>query len=143
MNPIGLNELQEIVSGVVVGRSELGEPGPVRGVVTDSRRVQHGDLFVALPGKQHHGGEFLSDAARRGAEIAIVGPGGGTVCGPGVCASGRRLARPLGTRFVESRSVSGHSDCSDREFRENDDSPDGSPDTGDGWWCVPESGKFQ
>ena len=84
MNPIGLNELQEIVSGVVVGRPELGEPGPVRGVVTDSRRVQHGDLFVALPGKQHHGGEFLSDAARRGAEIAIVGPGGGR-CADLVC----------------------------------------------------------
>ena len=77
MIPIEFGELLGVVSGAVVGRSELEAPERVCRVVTDSRRVQPGDLFIALPGTRHHGGEFLSDAAKRGAAVAIVGPAGG------------------------------------------------------------------
>jgi UDP-N-acetylmuramoyl-tripeptide--D-alanyl-D-alanine ligase len=54
--------------------------------VIDSREVRGGDLFVALPGEHHDGGEFAAEALRRGAwgvlvtaergrELAAVGDG--------------------------------------------------------------------
>ncbi|HNF97140.1 MAG TPA: UDP-N-acetylmuramoyl-L-alanyl-D-glutamate--2,6-diaminopimelate ligase, partial [Pseudomonadota bacterium] len=45
------------------------EIGDVR---EDSRQVQPGDLFVAVPGQTVDGHHFLSDAAQRGAKAAIV-----------------------------------------------------------------------
>jgi UDP-N-acetylmuramoyl-tripeptide--D-alanyl-D-alanine ligase len=37
------------------------------GVAIDSRQVQPGDLFIALPGEHRHGQEFIADAVSRGA----------------------------------------------------------------------------
>lgn len=42
------------------------------GVVIDSREVQPGDLFVALPGEHVDGHRFVADAFRRGACAALV-----------------------------------------------------------------------
>lgn len=42
------------------------------GVVIDSRLIQTGDLFVALPGEQVDGHAFVGDALRRGAFGVIV-----------------------------------------------------------------------
>lgn len=41
-------------------------------LVTSSRLVKPGDVFVALPGSSKHGAEFLSDALSRGASFALV-----------------------------------------------------------------------
>lgn len=38
----------------------------VTGITSNSRALESGDLFVALPGAQRHGIEFLSDAVRAG-----------------------------------------------------------------------------
>lgn len=46
----------------------------VAGVRHDSRRVEPGDLFVAIPGEQFDGRDFALDAVRRGA-AAVVAPG--------------------------------------------------------------------
>ncbi len=43
----------------------------VTGLAYDSRRVQPGDLFFALPGLQHDGTVFVPDAVARGA-VAVV-----------------------------------------------------------------------
>lgn len=43
----------------------------VNQVVIDSRKVQPGDIFVALPGQTHHGHDFIQAAAQHGA-IAII-----------------------------------------------------------------------
>ena len=49
-------------------RQQVGEaPRGFRAVRIDSREVQPGDLFVALPGEHHDGHDFLSDAVARGA----------------------------------------------------------------------------
>lgn len=54
-------------------RSASGTPeAPVRRVRVDSRQVEPGDLFVALPGEQTDGHQFLNDAFARGAVGAIV-----------------------------------------------------------------------
>jgi len=41
-------------------------------VVVDSRLVEPGSLFVALPGEHHDGHEFLADAFNAGAALALV-----------------------------------------------------------------------
>ncbi len=42
------------------------------GVIIDSREVQPGDLFVALPGEHTDGHQYVGDALRRGAAAALV-----------------------------------------------------------------------
>ena len=44
----------------------------VKGVVSDSRSVEPGSVFVALVGETHDGHAFLEVAARKGAAVAIV-----------------------------------------------------------------------
>ena len=48
------------------------EPFEVSGVTFDSREVQAGDLFVAMPGTAHDGHRFVGGAIRAGAAGAIV-----------------------------------------------------------------------
>jgi UDP-N-acetylmuramoyl-L-alanyl-D-glutamate--2,6-diaminopimelate ligase len=43
----------------------------VRHVTADSRRVGPGSVFVALPGRHHHGHQYIADALARGA-IGVV-----------------------------------------------------------------------
>ncbi|WEJ59851.1 UDP-N-acetylmuramoyl-L-alanyl-D-glutamate--2,6-diaminopimelate ligase [Devosia sp. FJ2-5-3] len=45
--------------------------GTVFGLNSDSRRIEPGDIFFALPGKKVHGNDFVPDAVQRGA-LAIV-----------------------------------------------------------------------
>lgn len=44
----------------------------VRGITIDSRRVAPGFVFVAIPGQDYDGHDFIADAIRRGA-VAVVG----------------------------------------------------------------------
>jgi len=44
----------------------------ITGIVCDSRQVQSGQLFVAIPGVQVDGHSFILDAVRRGA-AAVIG----------------------------------------------------------------------
>jgi UDP-N-acetylmuramoyl-L-alanyl-D-glutamate--2,6-diaminopimelate ligase len=48
-----------------------GGPVTVSGVAHDSRRVRPGDLYAALPGRQHHGAGFCDDAVGAGA-VAVL-----------------------------------------------------------------------
>lgn len=66
-----------------VWESLIGDPGgcppelggrPVTSVVVDSREVQPGALFVALPGERTDGHLYLQDALEAGAIAAIAGP---------------------------------------------------------------------
>lgn len=49
----------------------------VKGVVSDSRAVEAGGVFVALKGESHDGHAFVDVAARKGAAVAIVARGRG------------------------------------------------------------------
>lgn len=40
-------------------------------VTIDSRQVEPGDLFWALPGNKHNGADFIADAWQRGASVAV------------------------------------------------------------------------
>ena len=45
--------------------------GAVFGLNSDSRRIEPGDVFFALPGNKVHGNQFVADAVERGA-LAVV-----------------------------------------------------------------------
>ena len=48
----------------------------VRGITLDSRLVGPGDLYVALPGRHHHGAEFTPSAVAAGAAAVLTDPAG-------------------------------------------------------------------
>lgn len=65
MIPLSLDEVRELTPGRLRVAPSAAD---VRGLQTDSRRVEPGDLFVAVGG----GTEFVDDALGRGAAAALV-----------------------------------------------------------------------
>jgi UDP-N-acetylmuramoyl-L-alanyl-D-glutamate--2,6-diaminopimelate ligase len=64
--------LSELMSGLAVSGSV--EPDPeITGVTHDSRAVEPGDLYVALPGQRFDGRAFVPAAVAQGA-VAVIGP---------------------------------------------------------------------
>ena len=56
-----------------IGAEVLVKGGqPIRGGAVDSRRVERGDAFFALPGERTDGHRYLRDAASRGAAALVV-----------------------------------------------------------------------
>jgi len=51
----------------------------VTGVCLDSRAVQHGDLYAALPGAHAHGAAYAAGAVERGAVAVLTDPAGETL----------------------------------------------------------------
>jgi UDP-N-acetylmuramoyl-L-alanyl-D-glutamate--2,6-diaminopimelate ligase len=51
-------------------------PVLVHGITLDSRLVGPGDLYVALPGRQHHGAAFAAAAVASGAAAILTDPAG-------------------------------------------------------------------
>jgi UDP-N-acetylmuramoyl-tripeptide--D-alanyl-D-alanine ligase len=65
---LSADELVRLSGGRLLARSVR----PIRGGAVDSRAVQPGQLFVALPGERTDGHRFLSDAVARGAAALLV-----------------------------------------------------------------------
>ena len=61
----------EIVAAT--GGTLYGDPFEVRGITFDSREVEHGHLFVAMPGTVADGHDFVGKAFASGAAAALVG----------------------------------------------------------------------
>jgi UDP-N-acetylmuramoyl-L-alanyl-D-glutamate--2,6-diaminopimelate ligase len=61
-------ELARVLGTEVPAGAERG----VRGVAYDSRRVEPGFAFVAVPGFKRDGAEFVPDALRRGASLVVA-----------------------------------------------------------------------
>jgi UDP-N-acetylmuramoyl-L-alanyl-D-glutamate--2,6-diaminopimelate ligase len=82
-----------------------GDPAtPVGGVTQDSRSVSPGDLFVAIPGLEHDGREFIPDALRRGA-VAVAAESEVAVDVPTlVVADARRALADLSAAFYGNPS---------------------------------------
>lgn len=100
--------LSELVRGLPIGSPPGADP-EVMGVAHDSRTVEKGDLFVALPGQRFDGRAFAAAAAAKGA-VAVVGPEPGAAAVglsvPWLVASDpRSLLGPLAAR------VYGHPDA--------------------------------
>jgi UDP-N-acetylmuramoyl-tripeptide--D-alanyl-D-alanine ligase len=69
-----LLELYETIGGTMFPTSATVTMGnaPVGPIVTDSRQVEPGRIFWALPGAIHNGSEFAADAFARGAAGMVV-----------------------------------------------------------------------
>ncbi|HWJ52938.1 MAG TPA: UDP-N-acetylmuramoyl-L-alanyl-D-glutamate--2,6-diaminopimelate ligase [Propionibacteriaceae bacterium] len=57
-------------------------PALVSGITHDSRLVRPGDLYVALPGRRHHGAEFAAQATADGAPAVLTDAAGARLVGP-------------------------------------------------------------
>ncbi len=60
------------VARLTGGRLLAGSTRRIRGAAVDSRIVEPGQLFVALPGERTDGHEFIADALARGAAAVLV-----------------------------------------------------------------------
>jgi UDP-N-acetylmuramoyl-tripeptide--D-alanyl-D-alanine ligase len=78
MKPRPLAAVAKVVGGSVRGP----EDGLVTGVAVDSRAVEPGDAFFALPGDRVDGHAYAGDALARGAAAAVVRRGWAGVDGP-------------------------------------------------------------
>ena len=95
--PRTLGELLRGVEGVRPARDrDAGfAAAPLNEVRDDSRRVEAGDLFVAVPGAAADGRRFVADAAARGA-VALVTEGDAPAEFPGVAVLVANARRALG-----------------------------------------------
>ncbi len=68
-----LSDLSQTIGGRIFGQfaAEVGA-APLGRIVTDSRQVAPGDVFWALRGPHHDGGDFAGEAFRRGAAGAVL-----------------------------------------------------------------------
>ena len=73
----------------------LDDDTPVSGIAHDSRRVQPGDLFVALPGTRLDGAKYVTEAVARGAVAACVASGASSPPVAGGDEAAGRAAVPL------------------------------------------------
>ena len=80
MIPMLLDEVAAAVGAEVPPGAEQVQ---VRRVVTDSRRVEEGDLFVAISGPRFDGLAFIEEAAAGGAVACMCSAGGGPIEVPG------------------------------------------------------------
>ncbi len=69
MDPLSLDQIAQFAGAAA--KNGQGDR-PITRVSTDSRTVQPGDLFVALPGEHFDGHKFVAQASERGAAGAIV-----------------------------------------------------------------------
>lgn len=74
------------------------------GVAEDSRRVQPGDVFVAIPGGTHDGGRFVDEALRRGAVAVVVESASPSAARGAVVPDARRALADLACAWFEQPS---------------------------------------
>ena len=65
---LSADDLVRLSGGRLLARSDR----PIRGAAVDSRLVEPGQLFVALPGERADGHGFLAEAAAAGAAALLV-----------------------------------------------------------------------
>ena len=71
-----LSALSTLLGVRLVSPFEPNELGSVSGITLDSRSVEPGDLYVALPGTRVHGAAFCADAVAAGAAAILTDPDG-------------------------------------------------------------------
>ncbi|MFG0283765.1 MAG: UDP-N-acetylmuramoyl-tripeptide--D-alanyl-D-alanine ligase [Phycisphaerales bacterium JB039] len=72
MPPSDPDKLRAIMGGVWLARPDAERPPAVQGASIDTRTLQRGNIFFAMPGQRVDGHDYLAQAAAAGASIAIV-----------------------------------------------------------------------
>lgn len=63
-----LNELIKVINGT----SNIDSEEVIEKIKTDSRKINKGDIFIALKGNNYNGEDFISDAINKGAIACVV-----------------------------------------------------------------------
>lgn len=84
-------KLSELAKAITVLERTGGDP-EIRGIRFDSRAVEPGDLFVAIPGMRSDGSRFVLDALSRGAAALAVEGDIGPVAAPVIRVAAARKA---------------------------------------------------
>jgi UDP-N-acetylmuramoyl-L-alanyl-D-glutamate--2,6-diaminopimelate ligase len=71
-----LSALSTLLGVRLASPAEPNELGSLSGLTLDSRSVEPGDLYVALPGAHVHGAAFCADAVASGAVAVLTDPDG-------------------------------------------------------------------
>ncbi len=71
MFEIRLDELINAVDGEVKARINSGDL-LLRGITIDSRKAEEGNLFIAIPGEQFDGHQFVMEAVTKGVKAIVV-----------------------------------------------------------------------
>ncbi|MGB2770577.1 MAG: UDP-N-acetylmuramoyl-tripeptide--D-alanyl-D-alanine ligase [Candidatus Zixiibacteriota bacterium] len=71
MFQITLNELVKVVDGQILLGPSAGDQ-VIRGISIDSRNINKGSLFVAIPGERFDGHQFIRQAVDKGARAVIM-----------------------------------------------------------------------
>jgi len=64
--------LEDLIRGLEMVACSARPESDLTGIATDSRQVRPGDLFCALRGTAHDGGDFISEAVARGAAAVLT-----------------------------------------------------------------------
>jgi len=81
------------------------ENAEISGIEVDSRRVQQGTLFAAMPGSTVHGAEFVPMALEQGAIAILTDAKGAQIAGDAVRAAGAALIVTDAPREVLARTA--------------------------------------
>jgi len=63
-----LNELIKVINGV----SNINSEDVIKGIKTDTRKLNKGDIFIALKGNNYNGEDFVLEALEKGALACVV-----------------------------------------------------------------------
>ncbi len=85
-------KLSELIKAITAIEAKGSGDPEIRGIRFDSRAVEPGDLFVAIPGTRSNGNEFVPDALSRGAAAVAVETDMGPVAVPVVRVAAARKA---------------------------------------------------
>lgn len=66
-----LKEIIDSISGVIVN-GEFDESYKINKIKIDSRKVEAGDIFIAIKGKYQDGHKYIDDAINNGATVIVV-----------------------------------------------------------------------
>jgi len=69
MEAMSIGEMTSALLGTLV---DLEDSLAVKGVSTDSRRINPGDMFIALKGESFDGHDFISRAIENGAAAVVT-----------------------------------------------------------------------
>ncbi|APM38571.1 UDP-N-acetylmuramoyl-tripeptide--D-alanyl-D-alanine ligase [Clostridium kluyveri] len=69
MEHMSFDDIVSAVSGKVILKGKYAD---YKNISTDSRKLQPGDIFIALKGEKFNGNEYVESASKRGASLCII-----------------------------------------------------------------------
>ncbi|MFA9398755.1 MAG: UDP-N-acetylmuramoyl-tripeptide--D-alanyl-D-alanine ligase [Clostridiaceae bacterium] len=69
MEKLCLNEVMSSIGGKILKKGRVSQ---FTGIVTDTRKIENGDIFIALKGERYNANDFAIEASKKGACLLIL-----------------------------------------------------------------------